>query len=266
MGWLISCASWRMVAWALTLRAVARCVFGRGGEVRSAARGKCGSPGGRMCTGARPLYRHSHEAPRGELAAYTQVQGTGTRCSRPSSRSPRWCQSWPSAIFLVHLQGAGGPLGLLSTVPFAWRAGTRCPPPRSCSPRTSACIYAAAPDQAAFQPFVALTLTAYSVGSRAEGRRAMWAPPVLAVASVPVFVAAVCTGRTRQHRPVPRLAGGGVGGRADRPELAAQEHGAGTGEPRARASSGSCKRRRRSRSSGAGSRASCTTWSRTTCR
>jgi signal transduction histidine kinase len=52
------------------------------------------------------------------------------------------------------------------------------------------CIYAAAPRQAAFQPFVALVLTAYSVGSRAEGRRALWAPPLLLAASAPVFVAA----------------------------------------------------------------------------
>src|SRR5580693_8873302 len=44
-------------------------VFGRGGEVRSAARGKSGSPGRRMCTGASPLYRRSHEEPCGELAA-----------------------------------------------------------------------------------------------------------------------------------------------------------------------------------------------------
>jgi signal transduction histidine kinase len=53
-----------------------------------------------------------------------------------------------------------------------------------------ACIYAAAPHQAAFQPFVALTLTGYSVGSRAEGRRALWVPPLLLAASAPAFLAA----------------------------------------------------------------------------
>jgi signal transduction histidine kinase len=46
------------------------------------------------------------------------------------------------------------------------------------------------PHGAAFQPFVALTLTAYSVGSRAEGRRALRAPPLLLAASAPVFAAA----------------------------------------------------------------------------
>ena len=59
----------------------------------------------------------------------------------------------------------------------------------------AACIYASAPDQTAFQPFVALVLAAYSVGSRAEGRRALWVPPVLAAAAIPVFVAAVLHGQ-----------------------------------------------------------------------
>jgi len=39
------------------------------------------------------------------------------------------------------------------------------------------CIYAAAPHEAAFQPFVALVLAGYSAGSRAEGRRALWVRP-----------------------------------------------------------------------------------------
>jgi signal transduction histidine kinase len=84
----------------------------------------------------------------------------------------------------------GVALGLLSTVPVAWRAKRPLTSFAIVLGANGACIYAAAPNQAAFQPFVALTLTAYSVGSRAEGRRALWAPPVLVVASVPVFVAA----------------------------------------------------------------------------
>ena len=81
-------------------------------------------------------------------------------------------------------------LGLLSTVPVAWRARYPLSAFAIVLFANGACLYAAAPIGAAFQPFVALTLTAYSVGSRAEGRRALWGPPVLLLASVPVFVAA----------------------------------------------------------------------------
>ena len=84
----------------------------------------------------------------------------------------------------------GVALGLLSTVPVAWRARRPLTAFAIVLFANGACIYAAAPHQAAFQPFVALTLTAYSVGSRAEGRRALWVPPLLLLASVPVFVAA----------------------------------------------------------------------------
>src|ERR1700749_1923943 len=84
----------------------------------------------------------------------------------------------------------GVALGLLSTVPVAWRARRPLTAFAIVLFANGACIYAAAPNQAAFQPFVALVLTAYSVGSRAEGRRALWAPPLLLAASVPVFVAA----------------------------------------------------------------------------
>jgi signal transduction histidine kinase len=92
---------------------------------------------------------------------------------------PSWGK--PKALAVV--------LGLLSTVPVAWRARRPLTAFAIVLFANGACIYAAAPQQAAFQPFVALTLTAYSVGSWAEGRRALW-PPVLLVASVPVFVAA----------------------------------------------------------------------------
>jgi signal transduction histidine kinase len=84
----------------------------------------------------------------------------------------------------------GVALGLLSTVPVAWRARRPLTAFAIVLFANGACLYAAAPIGAAFQPFVALTLTAYSVGSRAEGRRALWAPPVLLAASAPVFVAA----------------------------------------------------------------------------
>src|SRR5690348_16511938 len=84
----------------------------------------------------------------------------------------------------------GVALALLSTVPVAWRARRPLTAFAIVLFANGACIYAAAPHEAAFQPFVALILTWYSVGSQAEGRRALWAPPLLLAASAPVFVAA----------------------------------------------------------------------------
>jgi hypothetical protein len=84
----------------------------------------------------------------------------------------------------------GVTLALLSTVPVAWRARRPLTAFAIVLGANAACIYAAAPREAAFQPFVALVLTAYSVGSRAEGRRSLWVPSLLLVASVPSFVAA----------------------------------------------------------------------------
>jgi signal transduction histidine kinase len=89
----------------------------------------------------------------------------------------------------------GVALALLSTVPIAWRARRPLLAAAIVLAANGACIYAAAPQQAAFQPFVALVLAAYSVGSRAEGRRALRVPPVLAVAAIPIFVAAVMHGQ-----------------------------------------------------------------------
>ena len=86
-------------------------------------------------------------------------------------------------------------LALVSTVPVAWRARRPLLAAAIVLAANGACLYAAAPHQAAFQPFVALTLVAYSVGSRAEGRRALWVPPALALAAVPLFAAAVAHGQ-----------------------------------------------------------------------
>jgi signal transduction histidine kinase len=85
-------------------------------------------------------------------------------------------------------------LALLSTVPVAWRARRPLLAAATVLAANGACSYVAAPHQAAFQPFVALTLVSYSVGSRSNGR--LWAPPVLAVAAVPLFVAAVAHGQS----------------------------------------------------------------------
>ena len=90
----------------------------------------------------------------------------------------------------------GVTLGLLSTVPIAWRSRYPLSVAAIVLAANAACIFVAAPNQAAFQPFVALVLTFYSAGSRAEGRRAIWVPPVLAVASVPIFFAAVRHGQS----------------------------------------------------------------------
>ena len=84
----------------------------------------------------------------------------------------------------------GVALALASTVPVAWRARRPLTAFAIVLGANAACIYAATPHEAAFQPFVALTLTAYSVGSRAEGRRALWMPPALVAASAPAFAAA----------------------------------------------------------------------------
>jgi signal transduction histidine kinase len=89
----------------------------------------------------------------------------------------------------------GVTLALLSTVPVAIRSRRPLLVAAVVLAANGACIFAAAPRQAAFQPFVALVLVAYSAGSRAEGRRALWVPPVLAVAAVPLFVAAVAHGQ-----------------------------------------------------------------------
>ena len=98
---------------------------------------------------------------------------------------PNWGRPVPLAVGLA----------LLSTVPVAWRAHFPLLATAVVLAANGACVYAAAPQQAAFQPFVALVLVAYSVGSRAEGRRAMWVPPVLAAAAIPVFVAAIIHGQ-----------------------------------------------------------------------
>src|SRR6185437_12761597 len=74
-------------------------------------------------------------------------------------------------------------LALLSTVPVAWRARRPLLTAAIVLAANGACSFVAAPHQAAFQPFVGLTLVSYSVGSRSDGR--LWAPPVLAVAAVP---------------------------------------------------------------------------------
>ena len=85
-------------------------------------------------------------------------------------------------------------LALLTSVPVSWRSRRPLLAAALVLAGNGACAYVAAPHQAAFQPFVALTLVAYSVGSRHEGR--LWAPAALAVAAAPLFVVAVVHGQS----------------------------------------------------------------------
>jgi signal transduction histidine kinase len=93
--------------------------------------------------------------------------------------------SWgtPTSLGLV--------LALVSTVPIAWRSRYPLGTAAVVIAADGACTIAASPHEAGFQPFLALTLAAYSVGSRSDGARSVWVPPVLAVAALPLFVLAV---------------------------------------------------------------------------
>jgi signal transduction histidine kinase len=94
---------------------------------------------------------------------------------------PSWGTNRPWAIVLA----------LASTLPVAWRSRWPVPVAAIVFAANGGCVIAAAPHQAAFQPFVALTLVAYSVGSRAEGRQAELGPIALVAIAVPLFVVAV---------------------------------------------------------------------------
>ena len=94
-----------------------------------------------------------------------------------------------------HPKSAAVALALLTTVPIAWRARWPIPVAAIILFANGGCVYAAAPHGAALQPFVALTLAFYSVGSRADGARGVWAPLALALAAIPLFAAAVAHGQ-----------------------------------------------------------------------
>jgi len=96
--------------------------------------------------------------------------------------------SWGSPVALAVA------LALVTSAPVAWRSSQPLLAAALVLAGNGACAYVAAPHQAAFQPFVALTLVAYSVGSRYEG--SLWAPVSLAVAAAPLFVAAVVHGQS----------------------------------------------------------------------
>ena len=87
-------------------------------------------------------------------------------------------------------------LALASTLPVAWRSRYPLTSAAVVLVANGGCVYAAVPHEAAFQPFVALTLAAYSAGSHAEGRRADCVPPLLALGALPLFIAAVQHGQS----------------------------------------------------------------------
>jgi len=87
-------------------------------------------------------------------------------------------------------------LAVVSTVPVAWRGRAPLSAATVVLLANGLCVFAAAPADAAFQPFVALVLVSYSVGSRCEGRRARYGPPVLAAAAIPLFVGIALHGQS----------------------------------------------------------------------
>ena len=79
---------------------------------------------------------------------------------------PSWGANRPVAVLLA----------LASTVPVAWRSQWPIAAAVIVSAANGGCMIAAAPHQAAFQPFVALVLVAYSLGSNTTGRAVVLAP------------------------------------------------------------------------------------------
>lgn len=82
----------------------------------------------------------------------------------------------------------GTVLALCSTLPLAWRRRWPIPVAACLLFATGADLVAAAPHEAALQPFIALVIAGYTVGSRAEGRFSVALPAGLALAAAPVFV------------------------------------------------------------------------------
>jgi signal transduction histidine kinase len=121
-----------------------------------------------------------------------------------AERDPSWGENVPLAIVLA----------LASTLPVAWRARWPVLAAAIVFVANGGSAIAAAPHGAAFQPFVALVLVAYSVGSRTDTLRAVVAGPLLAVAAGAMFLVAVAAGQS-QGNVLPSfvwlLAAGAVG-------------------------------------------------------
>jgi signal transduction histidine kinase len=180
---------------ASTLGAKVRVDLGRDGEIASTGRRNSTSAVRRMrSSGGRDTVESMREWIEARLRS-RRVQSAGD-----STLAVVLAGSSVGAIFAGDHISWGHPkslavaLALASTVPVAWRARWPLLAAVIVLAANGACSYVAAPHQAAFQPFVALTFAAYSVGSRFEGR--LWIPPALAIAAVPLFVVAVVHGQS----------------------------------------------------------------------
>jgi hypothetical protein len=120
----------------------------------------------------------------------------GRHCPVPRARGLLAGAGRRQARPVVGIERArGDPLALASTVPVAFRSRRPLLAAAIVIAANAGCLIAAAPHQAAFQPFVALTLDAYSVGSRFEGPYAILAPCVLGVLTAILFAVAFATGQ-----------------------------------------------------------------------
>jgi signal transduction histidine kinase len=185
-----------MVAWLRRYERLRFRVFGRNGEIRSAARVKSGSAGGRMCACVEWMYVHRMRDRVANMLRNPRVQGAGDAVLAAFLAGTSLLGVLTGDLSWGTSKPIGVALALASTVPLAWRARRPLLVAAVVLAANGWSIFAAAPRQAAFQPFLALVLAAYSVGSRAEGRRALWVPPVLAAAVIPLFAVAVLHGQS----------------------------------------------------------------------
>jgi signal transduction histidine kinase len=106
---------------------------------------------------------------------------------------PSWGSQKPDALTLA----------VASTLPVGWRGRFPLTVATVVLAANAGCIYAAGAQGAALQPFLALLLAAYSVGTRVEGARGNYAALGLAVAAVTPFALAVTNGGERPGNVIP---------------------------------------------------------------
>ena len=90
-----------------------------------------------------------------------------------------------------HPEAFATALALCSTLPVAVRRRWPIPVAAVLLVANGAELAAAAPHEGALQPYIALVLAGYSVGSRAEGRFSVALPTAFAVLALPVFALAL---------------------------------------------------------------------------